>query len=198
MERRNILLLGCGGHAVSCIDVIEQTHAYNIFGLLGAKSEVGNTLLGYPIIGDDSLLCTDLAKKCPCALVSVGQINSHQIRARLYSQALDAGFLLPVVRSPNAYISPHAVIGEGTIVMHGAVIGARTTVGMNCILNSNSLVEHSATVGDHCHISTAASINGDVEVGDAVFIGSRAVIYHGVKISGESIIQAGSIVKTDV
>ena len=38
--KKKIILIGAGGHAESCIDVIESTNKYEIIGLV-AKSELG-------------------------------------------------------------------------------------------------------------------------------------------------------------
>ena len=57
-----ILLIGAGGHARSCMDVIELARQYKIAGLVERDNANGNENLGYPIIGtDDDLL--DLRKK---------------------------------------------------------------------------------------------------------------------------------------
>ena len=40
--KKKIILIGAGGHAESCIDVIKKNKKYQIVGLIGTKSEVGN------------------------------------------------------------------------------------------------------------------------------------------------------------
>ena len=45
-----ILLVGAGGHARACIDVIEQAGIFQVGGLVGLPDEVGNSELGYPIV----------------------------------------------------------------------------------------------------------------------------------------------------
>jgi UDP-3-O-[3-hydroxymyristoyl] glucosamine N-acyltransferase len=45
---------------------------------------------------------------------------------------------LPIIKSPISYVSKHSVIGEGTIIMHGAIVNAGAKVGVNCILNTQS------------------------------------------------------------
>ena len=50
MNKENIILIGAGGHALSCIDVIEQENKYNIHGLVGLKDEVGKKISGYEVI----------------------------------------------------------------------------------------------------------------------------------------------------
>ena len=39
MKRKNIILIGAGGHTTSCIDVIEATNKYKIIGLVDKKKK---------------------------------------------------------------------------------------------------------------------------------------------------------------
>lgn len=190
MRKESILLLGSGGHAESCVDVIEQTGAYTIAGLIAPASEIGRTVLGYRIIGTDDDLRA-LVGVCRNALIAVGQIETPAPRIDLYEQLAEIGYHLPCIVSPHAYVSGHARLGAGTIVMHGAVINAGAIVGRNCIINSQSLVEHGAEIGDHCHVSTGARINGNARVGAGSFVGSGAVVREGVQIGEGSIVGMG-------
>jgi sugar O-acyltransferase (sialic acid O-acetyltransferase NeuD family) len=192
-----LLLLGAGGHARACIDVIELEGHFTIAGLVGTDSEVGSNVLGYPVLGDDADL-TRLLGRYPAALVAVGQIKSPAIRMRLFDQAIAAGVELPVVVSPRAVVSHHATVGAGTIVMHGAVVNAAAAVGRNCIVNSLALVEHDAVVGDHCHVATGARLNSGVRVGTGSFIGSGTVIRQTVTIGDECVVGMGEVVRTNL
>lgn len=192
----SILLLGAGGHAASCIDVIEQGNKFTIAGLIGVDSEVGARVLGYSVLGTDADLDA-LARTYEYALVTVGQIKSPDSRIKLFKRLQSVGFKLPIVVSQLAYVSRHATIGNGAIVMHGAVINAGATIGDNCIINSKSLIEHDAVVADHCHIATAAVVNGGVRVGFGTFIGSQSTIKQGVVIGERCVIGMGQRVLRD-
>jgi sugar O-acyltransferase (sialic acid O-acetyltransferase NeuD family) len=196
MSQATILLVGAGGHAKACIDVIEQEGRFSIMGLIGQAHEVGSTLLGYPILGTDDEL-PSLLKKCPNALITLGQIKIPEYRVRLFNLLVQKGFEMPVIVSPQAYISPHATIDAGTIVMHGVVINAGAMVGKNCIINSQALLEHDSVISNHCHISTSAIINGEVNIGDGTFIGSGSIIKQCVTIGEQCIIGMGQNVRSN-
>lgn len=191
-----ILLIGAGGHARACIDVIEQEGRFTIAGLVGRPHEVGEKVLGYPVIGTDADLARLLLEYAH-VLITVGQIKSSEPRMRLFSLAEQSGCDLPVIISPKAYVSSHAQVGKGTIVMHGAMVNAGADVGCNCILNSKSLVEHDVVIGDHCHIATGAVVNGGVNVGAGTFIGSCSSVRQGVKIGDRCVIGMGQRVLAD-
>lgn len=195
MKQHPILLLGAGGHAMSCIDVIEQEGRFSIAGLLGLHSERGGIVLGYPVLAAEPGEWRDLAAH---AVVTVGQIRSPRLRKRLFDDLRQAGLEAPSIVSPYATVSRHADIGAGTMVMHSAIVNAGAVVGENCIINSRALVEHGARIGDHSHVATGAVVNGDVQVGPGSFIGSGAVIREGVVLGAGVIVGMGALVRADL
>jgi len=197
MTKPSLILIGAGGHARSCIDVIEQQGFFQIAGLIGMPEQRHTQYLSYTVIGMDSDL-PELAKIYQYALISTGQIQTAEHRIRLYQQATKLGFQLPVIIAPTAHVSQHATLGAGTIVMHGAIINAGVRVGRNCIINSRALLEHDSNIEDHCHISTGAILNGDVTVGDGSFIGSGSVIKQGVAIGESCLVGMGLMVRNNL
>jgi sugar O-acyltransferase (sialic acid O-acetyltransferase NeuD family) len=187
MSREPILLIGAGGHARACVDVLETGDRFEIAGLIGAPDEVGQDVFGYRVIGTDADLAAHRAR-IPNALVAVGQIRSSATRERLFAELQTLGFTTPAIVSAHAYVSRHAAIGAGTIVMHGAIVNAGARVGENCILNSRSLVEHDAVIGAHTHLSTGAIVNGAAHVGARCFVGSGAVVREGITVGEGSLI----------
>ena len=195
-SKANIILIGAGGHARSCIDVIEQNGNFIIVGLTGTKEELGNELMGYPIVGTDNDL-PELANKYEYAMITVGQIQSFTLRQRLYMKVADLGFILPSIISPFAHVSRHAEIGNGSIIMHGSIVNANAKVGNNCIINSNALIEHDANIQDHSHISTGAIVNGGARIGVGSFIGSGSLIKQGITLGRECIVGMGLSIRHD-
>jgi hypothetical protein len=136
-----LLLLGCGGHARSLIDLIETEGQWRIHGLVGLPEQMGATVLGYPVIGTDADL-PNLRAACPAAVLAVGQLPDPTPRQRLAGLLEQLGFHCPVLISPHAVVSRHARLGAGTVVAHGAIVNAGAVVGAHCILNSRALIEH--------------------------------------------------------
>lgn len=194
----SIVLVGGGGHCVSCIDAVESTGTLMVAGFVDPKTSPDN-VLGYLRLGDDSDLPALVAEHGQ-ALVTLGQVlpRSAVRRQALFDLLVELGADLPTVVASTGMVSRHARVAAGTVVLHGAVVNAGAHVGVNTILNSQSLVEHDAVVGDHCHISTGAMINGAATVGDRTFVGSGAVVREGIAIGTDCVIQAGSVVLSDV
>jgi sugar O-acyltransferase (sialic acid O-acetyltransferase NeuD family) len=190
-KKPKIILLGAGGHCRACIDVIEAEGRFTVAGVVD-QIEGGDPapVLGYPIIGTDANL-SELRKRYAFAFVTVGQIRTSTVRRRLFNRLQELGYELPSITSPHAYVSSHAQVGAGSIIMHHALVNAGASIGDNCIINTKALIEHDVQIGADCHISTGAIINGGVDVGAGTFFGSNAVSVQEISISAGSFIRAG-------
>ncbi len=192
MQKQNLILIGGGGHCVSVIDVIEAENKFEIIGILDTGKNIGEKVLGYSILGTDA----DYVKYNDYNtyfLITVGQIKTNGIRVAIANSLINAK--LATVISPFAYVSKHATVGEGTIIMHHTLVNAGVTIGKNCIINTKANIEHGARIGNFCHISTGAIVNGDCVINDGVFIGSNATIKQGLVIPENTIIAAGEFIK---
>lgn len=184
---KKIILVGAGGHCKSCIDVIEKEKKFKIIGIIDNKKK--GFFLKYKILGKDNCL-KKYYKKTNYILISVGQIKNFQVRENLFKKIKKIKFKFATVVSPMSYVSKHALIDEGSIIMHGSIINAGAHIGKNCIINTKSLIEHDVTIGDHCHISTETTINGGVLIKKGTFIGSRSIIKNNISIGEGSIVGA--------
>ena len=189
---KKLILIGGGGHAISCLDVIDSTGEFDVKGILDSSPKFLASRLGYKYLGNDTELKNTL-NDGDYVLVAVGQIKSHKMRKELYERSKRDGASFDQIVSPKAYCCHNSSIGEGTIIMHGAIVNSMASVGRNCIVNSMALIEHNCVIGDHCHVSTGVRINGDVSIGEGTFIGSGAIIREGLIIPPHSVIPAGTI-----
>ncbi|WP_434658044.1 acetyltransferase [Sulfurimonas sp. NW9] len=190
--KKEIILLGGGGHCKSVIDVIEAEGHFKIAGIIEKYVGESKSVLGYKLIGTDDEL-EKLREQYEYAFVTVGHIKSNTVRIKLFEKLKNLGFTIPIIISPFAYVSKHAKIEAGTVVMHHTLINAGVRVGENCIINSKALLEHDCTIENHVHVSTNALLNGDVHVKEHSFIGSGTVVKQGYRVEG--FVKMGSVVK---
>ena len=195
MERKNLILIGGGGHCKSVIDVAESA-GYNILGILDTPENVGKDVLAYKVIGvdDDIPQYVDKAE----FMITVGFIKNPAVRIKLYNKVKEACGKLATIVASTAHVSKYATLGEGTIVMHHAFVNAGAQIGDNVILNTFTNIEHDVVVGNQCHISTGTMVNGDCRVGERVFIGSQSVLANGIEIGRDIVIGAGSVVRKTI
>ena len=188
--KEDLILIGGGEHCRSCIDVIEMNGRFTILGIVDEKENLDTTVTHYPLLGREEDL-PKLSRSCHNFLITIGQIKLEEPRIRLFEHLKQIGVTLPIVVSPLAHVARQAVLGEGTIIMHDALVNAGASVGCNCIINTKALIEHDSVIEDHCHISTSAVVNGAAKVQRCSFIGSNAVIREQIVIGEESIVGAG-------
>jgi sugar O-acyltransferase (sialic acid O-acetyltransferase NeuD family) len=196
-KKKELLLIGAGGHCRSCIDLISCIPDFGIVGVVDRDGSDSKEVMGHNIIGTDSNLEV-LLENINQVHITVGQIKTPKIRINLFNRAKSYGAEFPVLVSPSTYLSQTAKIEEGTILMHLSIVNSSAQIGKNCIINNKALIEHDTIIGSHCHISTGALINGGVVIDDGCFLGSGAILHEGVKVGANSIIGAGQIVKTDI
>lgn len=189
--KKPLILVGGGGHCKSVIDVAELA-GYTIDGILDVQENIGKNVVGYPIIG-----CDDDIKKFTSShsfQITVGQIKDNGTRKKLFNRIKSSGGEMITIVSPKAHVSNHALLGEGCVIMHHALINASAKTGDGVIVNSFANIEHDVQIGNFCHISTGATVNGDCIIGDNCFIGSGVAISNGISICHDTFISIGSVV----
>lgn len=192
MNEKNLILVGGGGHCRSVIEAAESA-GYTIAAILDTPENVGREILGHPVTGTDE----DMQRYVDRGLflITVGHIKDASVRIRLHEKVVSAGGRLATVVASTARVSPYARVGEGSVVLHFALVNAGAAVGRGCIVNSFADIEHDACVEDYCHISTGVLVNGGCRVGAASFIGSQSVLAQGVSVASGCVVGAGSLVR---
>ena len=190
--KRKIILVGAGGHAKSCINLIERINDFKIIGLTDSKKR--GYLLNYKILGDDTVLDQKKFKNINLCL-SFGSIFNINLREKIFKKLKNKGFICPILISKESSISKFSKIGSGTMIMGNTFVNAGTSIGENCIINNNSLIEHDVKIGNNSHISTSVTINGSCKIGSNCFIGSGTIIKNDIKIKNNTFIKMASVVK---
>ena len=187
-----IILIGGGGHCKSVIDVIREEGKFEIAGILDSNIPIGSSLLDIKILGDDSLI-KNLANEYNNFHITVGQLQTSNVRRKISNLLLENGAIIPNIISPYSHISSFSKLGIGITILHRVTIQAESEIGDFCILNDHALIEHDVKIGKYCHIATSATINGNVTIEDDVFIGSGAVVVQGSKIKSETFVKANHL-----
>lgn len=196
MSKKQLILIGGGGHCKSVIEALRQDDHIDIIGILDSSSP-HSKVLDVPVIGDDSII-NDLINQHYQFLITVGNIGYPGTRVKLFDHVKSLHGLMATLVAKTALVAESAHIDEGTMVMQNAMINAQAVIGRNCIINTKALIEHEALIGDHVHVATGAIVNGQCRIGNNCFIGSGAVIGNNVTLADNVIIGAGSVVIKDI
>lgn len=99
---------------------------------------------------------------------------------------------------PMACVSPTSKLGLGVQVLANSIVAADCVVGEASILNHGACLDHESIVGRGVHLGPRSIITGCVSIGDFSFVGAGAVILPRINIGKNSVIGAGAIVTKNV
>lgn len=184
-----LIILGSGGHSKVVIDIVKQNSEYEIEGLI--DNNVGDEILGIPVIGNDDDLIKIFESGIKNAFVAIG---SNNVRKKLLIKLKNLGFNLINVISMNSIISETVNLGSGILIMPGAIINSSSQINDGCIINTNSSVDHDCIVGEYTHIAPGCTIAGSVKIGKKCFLGVGTKVIDGIEIQDETIIGAGATI----
>lgn len=151
---KNLLILGAGGHGhvvAETAKAMKDSDGNPVYGKIDflddLKAEAIGKLQDLPLF----------KKKYQEVFPAVGQFEK---RRETYARAKRFGFQVPVLIHPEAYISPSASIGEGTVILPKAVVHTGAVIGKGCILSIGSLIDHDCVLEDGVHLDCGATIKG--------------------------------------
>lgn len=196
-----VLLVGAGGHASVCLDLIKKLNVYEPVGIIAPDDEsfrVGETVSDVPIIGCDSDLPLFRHRGIPYAVNSVGGTENPSLRQQLYDRLKDAGFEIPTLIHPDATVESSAVIGPGAQIMPKCVIASHAQIHANVLVNTGAIISHHCVVKAHSHIAPGALLGGFVEIGERTLVGMGVTIYFRIRIGNDVVIPNGTHIFSDI
>lgn len=183
---KQVIVIGAGGHGKVIADIARSC---------------GDTVLGFL---DDSLA----APESVCGIPVLGRIENYvnypdtrfvvaigngEVRRKVVQRMEGVRWYTAI--HPSAVISPmETAIGEGTVIMAGAVVNPCAVIGRHCIINTKASVDHDNRIGDYTHISVGATLAGTVTVGQTVWVGAGAVISNNLSVCDGCMIGTGAVV----
>lgn len=187
-----IVILGAGGHSRVIIDVIKSSFTLANDEIILLDDDIlPNTTAGeYKVAGGLS--------KClnyPAETIFFIAVGDNKIRKKI-SQMYHLKYATLIHSS--AVIGSNVKIGEGSIVMPGAIINSGSYIGKHCIINTGATVDHDCIIHNFVHISPGAHLGGTVEIGSNCWIGIGCSIKNNLFIKDNCIVGAGAAVVKDI
>ena len=183
------MVLGDGGHAHSVAEAAE-TAGFAVIQL-------------YPIDENDDRFGRLLSGLSTLDMSSVGLalgIGANYARRFLHEAVMarypNAAF--PVIVHAKAWTSPSARIGDGSVILSHASIGAAASTGLGAILNAGSSLDHDSKLGSFASLGPGARTGGSVSIGKRTMVGIQAGVLQGRSIGADTVVGAHSLVIADV
>jgi sugar O-acyltransferase (sialic acid O-acetyltransferase NeuD family) len=195
---KNIIVVGSAGHAKVAMDIIEREGKYRIVGLIDAFKKSGETSFDYTILGKEEDL-PELSKKHNLGgcLIAVGDNwKRHLVVEKLKNIVPKIPFISAV--HPSTQIARNAAIGDGTVIMAGAIVNSDTRIGRFCIINTNASIDHDCIMEDFSSLAPGVTVGGSVKIGAFTAISLGVNVIHRRQIGKHTVVGSGSVVINDV
>ena len=178
-----VYLYGASGHAKVVMDIAKALH----IGVpcLIDDNPTRNELNGLPVVHSSDGLSP--------IVVTIGDC---QVRRKIVEQLGERMFMTLV--HPKAIVAETVKLGEGTVVMAGAIVNPYASVGNHCIVNTGASVDHDCVIHDFVHIAPHCTLCGETEVGEGTWIGAGTTIIQGIHVGRNCFVGAGSVVVKDI
>lgn len=135
-----LLILGAGGHGRVVRETAEAIGCFESIEFLDDQNpDAAGKLDEYESFCD----------RFDAAFVAIGE---NRTRGLWFEKLRLAGYHIPTLIHPRAYISPSATIGAGTIIEPLACINSNIIIGSGCIVAISSVVDHDCQIGDYSHL----------------------------------------------
>ena len=181
-----LLLVGAGGFGRVVLEHASQQYDCAFL------DDGGATIVdGIPVIGKTA----EIASFYPEYKLLLVTIGNNKLREKLYNQAAAIGYSFPNIIHPSAYISPHAHIGSGCVILNNVVVQNNARCGDGCILNPGVELHHDSIVGSYCLIYTNSVVRSLTHVGDRIWIGSTATVSTSAVVPDDTTIGDGEVFK---
>lgn len=194
MPHRSVLVYGAGGHGKVIIDLLEQIANHEVIGVLDDEPKLtGTTFLGYPVLGGMAWL----EERHPDVGLVIA-IGDNAIRRRLAERLQPLQLDSVTAIHPSAQLGRDISIGEGTVVMAGAVVNSGAILGRHSIVNTGATIDHDCLIGHYAHICPGVHLSGQVRVDDGALVGVGASVIPNITIGEGATVGAGAAVTKDI
>ena len=194
-----LLILGAGGHAKVVAETALSSGVASSITFLDDRfnePDPCRLVLGWPATGPLGIsLSEEMLSQFDSAVVAIGHSAT---RLDWIQQLQNAGYHLPVLRHPTAWLSPSAQLGPGSVVFAQVVVQPDVSIGTGAILNTCCSVDHDTQLDHGVHLCPGSHLAGEVTVGARSWIGIGASVIQRVTIGSDVIVGAGAAVVRDL
>ena len=191
---KRLIVIGAGGYGRVCLDIARMS-GYEVIGFCDAAQPDGARINGVPVLGGNEIILAGSRSDDASFVVAIGD---QFLKRELAELTIHVGCKLETLIHPSATISPHASIGDGTVVMPNCVVNANAVIGRFCLLNTASTVDHDNTLHDGVQLGPGVHLAGHVSLAEDVLIGTGASVIPGVSIGRNTTVGAGAVVIDDL
>lgn len=188
-----VVLFGAGGHSRVVADIARCSNREVVARVDESRPSAAVEALA---VFEEPLRAAQLhptASWCVC----IGDNDARQLVVARLMAALPGVRFVTLVH-PSAVVAADVDIGEGSVVMAGAVLNPGTRIGRHCIVNTGACLDHDNVLDDFASVAPGVTTGGNVHIGTAAALCIGACVKHRVSIGARAVIGAGAVVLTNV
>lgn len=194
-----LVIIGAGdfGKEVAWLveDINRKAPQYKVLGFLDDDEvKAGQTINGYSVLGDTSLLTKLNEERDVCAVIAMQDGTARKEIVERFPDFQNWETLI----HPAANISQTSTLGKGCIVCAGGNISVNTEIRDQCVFNIGVTVGHDNVIEDYVSVMSGSVLSGNVTLKEGAYLGSNATIVPGRTIGNWARIGAGSVVLRNV
>jgi acetyltransferase-like isoleucine patch superfamily enzyme len=202
MDKRQVVFYGAGHlgrqiyHHVStyCRDGVEVLGFVDDTKPAGLKVIDGKQTLGSLAQAQTS---SALQPNAVEVVFAIGYTSMRTRRAAL-ERVLAVGYRLFTFVHPRAIVEPGAELGQGCVVLAGAVIDQQVSVGPACFIDIGVRLTAGTTVGCNNYFSAGTATGSRVRIGDDCFFGMDCTVTTEVQMGSNLFVNAKTLVPRNV
>jgi sugar O-acyltransferase (sialic acid O-acetyltransferase NeuD family) len=130
-------------------------------------------------------------------LMAIGYDDLNRVRESVFTRLKGMGYTIETYVHPEARVHTRNALGEGCVVLPGAVVEPYATVGANAMIWANVTLAHHCSVGEHCWIAAGTVISGQAKVQRNTFVGVNATIVNDVSVGEFNVVGAAALISKD-
>ena len=196
MASRPLILIGGGEHARVVAEAVRSGPlGPSLLGFVDPDASERTSKLELPRLGDDSALAHHPGA---VAVLGIGASGPSSHRAEVVGRLSPLVSSWAVVIHQTAWVSPSASLGEGTVVMAGAVVNSGARIGNHCVVNTGVVIEHDVVLGDYVFVGPGATIGGGATIGAGAFVGLGCCVRDHRAVGVRALVGMGAVVVNDV
>lgn len=143
--KTRLFIFGTGAHARKVFHYA-QVCGYEVMGFVDENAVALAPIPGMQVF---HVATMEMPIKGDAMFVAIGH---PEVRMRLMDLMAAAGWNLPALVHPSAWVAPDVELGPGVLVGAGAVVETASLIGRGVIVDIGVMVDHECEIGAFSHL----------------------------------------------
>jgi sugar O-acyltransferase (sialic acid O-acetyltransferase NeuD family) len=170
---------------------------YEVAGFTVDDDFVVQSGAGYPLTVGLSEAVSAFSPNTHRVIMALGYSDLNRTREVMFRRLKAMGYGFETYTHPEARVYTDNPLGEGSVVLPGAVIEPHAQVGANTMVWSNVTLAHHSSVGDHCWVAAGTVVSGQAKVLRNTFLGVSCTVVNAVTVGEFNVVGAAALISRD-